>query len=322
MHIAVTPGEPAGIGPDLLVTFAQAARAQPLVAYADPALLTERAKRLGVNLHIQELSDHTPSQAARTLTVHPVPLPINVQPGEARAETASAVLESIRLAAQAALKGDTTALVTGPVQKSIINAAGTSFSGHTEMLAELAGVAHVVMLLVSGDLRLALATRHLRLADVPETLTQHGLQQTLQVLNDGLRDTFSLTNPRILVAGLNPHAGEDGHLGREELDIIRPVIDALRDEGMHLKGPFPADTLFTPAVRSRADALVAMYHDQGLAPFKALAFGASVNVTLGLPFIRTSVDHGTALDLAGTGNIDCGSFKAAFELACQLSKNA
>jgi len=315
----VTLGEPAGIGPDLLVTFAQSARPAPLVAFADPTLLMARAKLLGLRLHIDELSDQAPTQSAGTLTIRPVPFGTPIEPGNARSETASAVLQSIRLAARAALDGEASALVTGPVHKSVIAESGIPFSGHTELLADLCRVPHVAMLLVSGDLRLALATRHLALRDVPQALTDTQLTQTLRVLDQGLRQSFALRNPRILVAGLNPHAGEDGHLGREEIDVIRPVIERLRDQGLSIEGPFPADTLFTQAMRARADALLAMYHDQGLAPFKALAFGASVNVTLGLPFVRTSVDHGTALDLAGTGKIDIGSFKAAVDLACKLT---
>ena len=320
--IAVTSGEPAGIGPDLLVTFAQANRHARIVAFTDPKLLIERAKLLGFDLNIEEQSDAAPSESAGTLTVHPVPLQATVEPGKPRSETADAVLESIRLATQSALDGDVSALVTGPVHKSVIAESGTPFSGHTELLAELCRAPHVVMLLVSGDLKLALATRHLPLESVSKALTREGLTQTLRVLDQGLRQGFSLSRPRILVAGLNPHAGEDGYLGREEIDIITPVIEALCDQGLSLEGPLPADTLFTRAMRTGADAMLAMYHDQGLAPFKALAFGASVNVTLGLPFVRTSVDHGTALHLAGTGRIDLGSFNAAIDLACKLSANA
>lgn len=315
----MTPGEPAGIGPDLLVKLAQAERRVGMIAFTDPALLKERAKLLGLPLHIEERGDHAPSRAAGMLTVHQVPLPIQVEPGKAHPENANAVLESIRLAAQFALDGEVAALVTGPVQKSVIAESGTPFVGHTEMLAELCHASHVVMLLVSADLRVALATRHVALKDVPQALTRDGLTQTLRILDHGLRRSFALQNPRILVAGLNPHAGEDGYLGREETEIIRPAINQLRVQGLSIEGPFPADTLFTPAMRARADAVLAMYHDQGLAPLKALAFGASVNVTLGLPFVRTSVDHGTALDLAGTGKIDLGSFKAAVDLACTLS---
>ena len=320
--IAVTPGEPAGIGPDLLVTYAQTARTAPLVAFADPHLLQERAKQLGLALRIEEYCDRPPSKSAGALCVRPIPLPCRARPGKPSPETAHAVLECIRSATSAALGGEVSALVTGPLHKSVINDAGTPFSGHTDMLAHLCQASHVVMLLVSGELRLALATRHLALSEVPKALTREGLRQTLEILAQGLRQLFSFPDPRILVAGLNPHAGEDGHFGREEVDIIAPVIGKLQREGLGVEGPLPADTLFTEAVRSRADALVAMYHDQGLAPFKALAFGASVNLTLGLPFVRTSVDHGTALDRAGTGKIDLGSFAAACELASSLANHA
>ena len=319
--IAVTSGEPAGIGPDLLVTFAQSQRTVPLVAFADPGLLQARAKQLGLGIRIHEFGDKRPSQAAGTLTVRPIPLSARVEAGKASPETANAVIESIRCATQAVLDGDMAALVTCPVHKSVIAQSGTPFSGHTEMLAELSQTPHVVMLLVSDSLKLALATRHLALSEVPSALSRAGLTRTLEVLEQGLWQAFSIQNPRLLVAGLNPHAGEDGELGNEEISIIRPVINKLRAKGKSVQGPFPADTLFTPRMRARSDAILAMYHDQGLAPFKALAFGDSVNLTLGLPFVRTSVDHGTALDLAGTGNIDLGSFKAAYHLACRLAAN-
>ena len=317
--IAITPGEPAGIGPDLLVLLAQRARELPLVAYADPDCLLDRASTLNLRLKLQDFeADRTPSCEAHRLTVYPVPFPRRAEPGKPRVENVPALLESIRQAGRAAMTGAARALVTGPVHKSVIASAGIAFPGHTEMLAELAGVREVTMLLTCRDLRVALATRHLPLADVPAALNQGGLETALRILFQGLRKRFGIRDPRVLVAGLNPHAGEDGYLGREEVDIISPTISRLRGEGFHINGPLPADSLFSRAMRVQADAILAMYHDQGLAPFKALSFGNAVNVTLGLPFIRTSVDHGTALDLAGTGRAHTGSLQAAIELAARL----
>lgn len=317
--VAVTPGEPAGIGPDLLITFAQHERSVPVVAFTDPAHLSKRASCLGVGIHLEDYDpNRRPSCGAGHLTVHPIPLGCEVAPGQPKAQAAAAVLKSIETATRAALRGEVGALLTGPVHKSVISESGRCFSGHTELLAQLAGVKDVVMLLASDTLRVALVTRHVPLSEVSGTLTRSGLEITTRILRQGLRARFGLSEPRILVSGLNPHAGEDGYLGREEIEIITPTLDKLRAEGMLIEGPMPADTLFAEGVRSRADAVLAMYHDQGLAPFKALAFGAAANVTLGLPFVRTSVDHGTALNLAGTGRIDLGSFKKAFELACSL----
>ncbi len=321
-YVAVTPGEPAGIGPDLLITFAQGARSAPLVAFTDPAHLLRRASQLRVTINLEEYNpQQSPSCRAGHLTVHPIPLGCEVAPGQPKVEAAAGVLKSIETASQAALRGEMGALLTGPVQKSVISDSGQPFRGHTEMLAELAGVRDVVMLLVSGTLRVALATRHIPLAEVARSLTSSSLETTTRILHQGLRAQFGMNEPRILVAGLNPHAGEDGYLGREEIEIITPTLDKLRAEGMLIEGPLPADTLFADRTRARADAILAMYHDQGLAPFKAVAFGEAVNVTLGLPFVRTSVDHGTALELAGTGQIDLGSFKAALDLASTLKSN-
>jgi 4-hydroxythreonine-4-phosphate dehydrogenase len=218
------------------------------------------------------------------------------------------------------LQGDFDAIVTAPVHKGVINDAGVSFTGHTEFLAEKTNTPHVVMMLVGGGLRVALATTHLPLSAVPAAITKDGLSTTLRILHNDLRERFGIADPRILIAGLNPHAGESGHLGREEIEVIKPVIEALKNDGMRLNGPLPADTLFTPARLKHADAVLAMYHDQGLAPLKYASFGQGVNVTLGLPIIRTSVDHGTALDLAGTGRADTGSMRAALKLAIELAR--
>ena len=292
------------------------------MAFTDPAHLLRRASQLGVTIDLEEYNPHqSPSRNAGSLTVHPIPLGCEVAPGQPKVEAAAGILRSIETATQAALRGEMGALLTGPVHKSVISDSGQPFSGHTELLAELAGVQDVVMLLASGRLRVALATRHIPLTDVTRSLTSASLESTTRILHQGLRAQFGLNEPRILVAGLNPHAGEDGYLGREEIEIIAPTLHKLRAEGLLVEGPLPADTLFAEGMRSRADAILAMYHDQGLAPFKAVAFGEAVNVTLGLPFVRTSVDHGTALELAGTGQINLGSFKAAFELACTLNSN-
>ena len=317
--VAVTPGEPAGIGPDLVITLAQGERSVPIAAFTDPAHLKRRASELGVAIHLEEYNPHQePSCAAGRLTVYPVDLGCEIEPGQPRVEAADGVIKSIEVAVDAALRGEVGALLTGPVHKSVISDSGRSFVGHTEMLAELAGVQEVVMLLASGALRVALATRHIPLAEVAGQLTSAGLESMLRILHKGLRTQFGLQAPRILVSGLNPHAGEDGYLGREEIEIISPTLERLRSEGMLIEGPLPADTLFAESVRASADAILTMYHDQGLAPFKAIAFGGAANVTLGLPFVRTSVDHGTALRLAATGHIDLGSFRAALELARTL----
>ena len=318
--IALTPGEPAGIGPDLTVLIAQREREFPLVVFTDPACLSQRANALDLEVELRPYSKHeTPCREAGALTVFAVPFQGESDPGRPSIDNVGGVLDSIRLATESAMSGTARALVTGPVHKSVIAQSGVPFSGHTERLAELAGVRDVAMLLVSEALRVALATRHVPLAKVPAALNQADLESTLRILFEGLGRHFGIREPKVLVAGLNPHAGEDGHLGDEEVEIIAPTISRLQREGFHLDGPFAADTLFAPAMRGRADAILAMYHDQGLAPLKALGFGESVNVTLGLPFVRTSVDHGTALDLAGTGRVDTGSLESAIKLAARLA---
>ncbi|MFU8816963.1 MAG: 4-hydroxythreonine-4-phosphate dehydrogenase PdxA [Pseudomonadales bacterium] len=315
--LAVTPGEPAGIGPDLVVMLASRPRHSDWVVIADPQLLLDRARQLGVALQI-DTDASRPARAAGRLTVVPVALQAPVQAGRLDIANARYVLSTLEHAADGCLRGRYRGMVTGPVQKSIINDAGIPFSGHTEFLCQRAGVDDVLMLLVAGELRVALATTHLPLRAVPDALTRALLERRLQLLVAGLRQRFGIDAPRILVAGLNPHAGESGHLGREEIDVIAPVCDAARQAGLAVRGPLPADTLFTPAVLEHADAVLAMYHDQGLPVLKHVGFGAAVNVTLGLPFIRTSVDHGTALDLAGSGAAHGGSFAAALALAERL----
>jgi 4-hydroxythreonine-4-phosphate dehydrogenase len=315
--LVITPGEPAGIGPDLVVTLAQAERRSAWVVMADAGLLEARAQALGLPLAV-DADHHNPTRAPGRLTVQHVPLAAPVRAGTLAVANAHYVLRTLELATDGCLAGRFRALVTGPVQKSVINDAGIPFSGHTEFLCERAGVEDVLMLLVAGDLRVALATTHLPLRAVPDAITRPLLERRLALLLDGLRRRFGIAAPRVLVAGLNPHAGEGGHLGREEIEIIAPVCAALRAAGEAVSGPLPADTLFTREHLSHADAVFAMYHDQGLPVLKHAGFGEAVNVTLGLPFVRTSVDHGTALDLAGTGRAHAGSLAAAVALAERL----
>lgn len=315
--LAITPGEPAGIGPDLLVALSQSARTTPWIAVADIDLLQSRARTLGCELRLDEnLSE--PSCAAGGLTVRHVGLAAAVTPGQLDVRNAAYVLETLRVAADGCLNATFAGVVTGPVQKSVVNDAGIEFTGHTEFFGAHAGADNVLMLLVAGDLRVALATTHLALREVADAITPTLLDSRLDLLLRALREQFGIERPRVLVAGLNPHAGEGGYLGREELDVIIPVCDARRARGEAVIGPVPADTLFTPAMLAEADAVLAMYHDQGLPVLKHVGFGRAVNVTLGLPFVRTSVDHGTALDLAGSGGADSGSFAAALALAAEL----
>jgi 4-hydroxythreonine-4-phosphate dehydrogenase len=316
--LAITPGEPAGIGPELLVRTAQRDRAAAWVAIADREVLRRAADRLGLPLSLDD-SLRAPTSKAGCLTVAHVPLEMPETPGVLAVASAGYVIATLERAVAGCLSGEFGALVTGPVQKSIINDAGIRFSGHTEFLCERAGVPDVVMLLVAGTLRVALATTHLPLAAVPGAITPELLRRRLTILLTALKDVFGLERPRVLVAGLNPHAGEGGHLGREEIEIIEPVCREARERGEDVQGPLPADTIFTPAMLEGAAAVLAMYHDQGLPVLKHQGFGRAVNVTLGLPFVRTSVDHGTALDLAGRGVADPGSFTEALRLAERLA---
>lgn len=322
-RLLVTPGEPAGIGPELLVRLAQVVQENTvLIAVADADLLAATAARLNLPLHLPHWQPGgvLPPATAGTLYVWHTPLAVPARPGQLDARNAAYVLHTLRRAVQACLAGQADALVTGPLHKGIINDAGAHphFTGHTEFLAELTGAALPVMLLTAGSLRVALATTHLPLAAVPSAITEAGLTQTLRVLHADLIGSFGIAQPRILVSGLNPHAGEGGHLGREEITVINPVLSRLRDEGLRLEGPLPADTLFTPARLAQADAVLAMYHDQGLPVLKHVGFGQAVNITLGLPIIRTSVDHGVALDLALSGGADTGSLQAAITQAAAL----
>ncbi len=320
-RVAVTCGEPAGVGYELLAQAAAKPQAADLIAIGDPDLLRQRAARCGVELELRGWTPGDPPSPspAGTIKIDPVPLAEPSEPGVLTTANADAVLETIRRGTRYCVEGSCEALVTAPVHKGVINDAGIPFSGHTEMLSELTGGAMPVMMLVAGDLRVALATTHMALRQVPEALTAQRLESVIMALHSDLIDKFAIATPRVVVTGLNPHAGEGGHLGREEIEVITPVLERLRETHMHLVGPVPADTAFTPQSLPNADAVLAMYHDQGLPVVKHVGFGRAVNVTLGLPIVRTSVDHGTALDLAGTCRADGGSLQAAIELAADLA---
>ena len=320
MWLAVTPGEPAGIGPELLCRYmAQAKNPQPLVAVASSQLLQQTLDHFGLNLTLTPFAAGVQPRLG-LLPVLDVPLCAEVTMGQLNAANASYVLSTLTQATDACLNGTFAALVTGPVQKSIINEAGIAFTGHTEFLAERSKTPLVVMMLATEGLRVALVTTHLPLKEVPTAITASLLDRVIRILNHDLITQFGLKDPRILVCGLNPHAGEGGHMGREEIDVIEPVLNALKQEGINLVGPLPADTLFTAKHLERADAVLAMYHDQGLPVLKYKGFGSAVNITLGLAFIRTSVDHGTALDLAGKGIADLGSLETAMHCAQTMIK--
>ena len=322
-RLALTPGEPAGIGPDLAVMAAQREHAAELVAVADPRLLTDRAEALGLPLTLEEvdLSAESASQRPGVLKVLPVELTSTAEAGRLDPANGGYVLETLRRATAGCQSGEFAALVTGPVHKGVINEAGHPFTGHTEFLADLTG-GHPVMMLACPGLRVALATTHLPLREIADAITPEVLERVTRTLDVDLRQRFGIESPRILVCGLNPHAGEGGHLGREEIEVIEPLLARLRGEGMVLEGPLPADTLFTPRYLDRADAVLAMYHDQGLPVLKHKGFGRAVNITLGLPIVRVSVDHGTALDLAATGRADPGSLEAAIKVALEMVGSA
>ncbi|HVP89218.1 MAG TPA: 4-hydroxythreonine-4-phosphate dehydrogenase PdxA [Casimicrobiaceae bacterium] len=324
--IAVTSGEPAGIGPDLCVRVAERTWPARLVLLGDIELLRERARRLRAGVRFTPYVARS-ACAPGAIEVAHFPLAVAVKPGEPDPGNAKLILSTLEAAVSGCLSGEYAAMVTAPVQKSSINDAGIAFSGHTEFLAERTGAGHVVMMLVGGPreriLRVALATTHLPLARVPAAITRESLLATLRVLAHDLVAKFGIAKPRIAACGLNPHAGEGGHLGREEIEVIAPAIEAARASGLDVTGPLPADTVFVPAKLASFDCVVAMYHDQGLPVLKHASFGHGVNVTLGLPILRTSVDHGTALDLAADGAsaraADPGSMFAAVELAVRLA---
>ena len=326
--IAVTSGEPAGIGPELCAALARRQWPVRLVVVGDEDLIAQRAVASGSHVGLRRYMPAA-SSLPGTIEILHEPLAVASRAGELDPANARHVLRLLDRAIDGCLRGEFAAMVTAPLHKGVINDAGIAFSGHTEYLAARTGNARVVMMLAGPShalggraLRVALATTHLALADVPRAITRQSLTATLRTLEADLRQRFGLARPRILVAGLNPHAGESGHLGREEIDVIRPVLDTLRGEGVDLVGPLPADTLFLPASLEDADAVLAMYHDQGLPVLKFATFGHGINITLGLPIIRTSVDHGTALDLAGTGRADPGSLYAAVDAAIGLARRA
>ncbi len=322
--IAITPGEPAGIGPDLLIQLIQKPSPHHLVALADPELMQQRAEQLGLPL---TLVPHEPSRPLSTtpatqLAIVPVSLPGPVSTGQLDPSNAPYVLACLRRAVTGCQSGEFAALVTGPVHKGIINEAGLPFTGHTEYLAELTHTQRVVMMLTAPGLWVALATTHLPLREVADHITREDLRTTLTILEQDLRQRFGLSTPRISVLGLNPHAGEGGHLGREENDVIIPVLEELREAGMTLTGPLSADTAFNPQQMDQTDVYLAMYHDQGLPVLKHHGFGQAVNVTLGLPIIRTSVDHGTALELAGQGKAQTSSLETAIATAVEMASHS
>ena len=319
IRIAVTPGEPSGIGPDLLIKLIQRPLDFELVAYVDPALLESRAKRLNLPLRILEATKGEPRASKRSeISIKPIPLKASVVPGILNADNSEYVLETLSNAIVDCQKNYCQAIVTGPVHKGIINTAGIEFTGHTEFLAKKTSTKKVVMMLATNGLKVALVTTHMPLSNVSKNITQDLLKETIYILNSELKKKFSIKQPNILVCGLNPHAGESGYLGMEELEIIEPCLNQLRSEGIFLEGPLPADTVFTPKYLNSCDVILAMYHDQGLPVLKHMGFGKAVNITLGLPIIRTSVDHGTALDLAGTNKGDIGSLATAIEYAKKM----
>jgi 4-hydroxythreonine-4-phosphate dehydrogenase len=319
-RLAVTLGEPAGIGAELVAALAATDLRADLIAIGDKDSLLLAAQTRGIALQLDADDSQWRRERARgSLRYVHVPAPAPIVPGTLDVRNAPYVVDILARAAHGCLEGEYDALVTAPVQKSVINDAGIAFTGHTEFFAERAKC-DVAMLLATPGLRVALATTHLPLAEVPAAITPAALVRILRIVYNDLRHRFRIENPRVAVLALNPHAGEGGHLGREEIDIIAPTLAALRADGMRLEGPLSADTAFVPAQRARFDAYLAMYHDQGLPVLKALGFGDSVNVTLGLPFVRTSVDHGTALNLAGTGTADPASLIAAAKLAMELAR--
>lgn len=321
LRLVVTPGEPAGVGPDICASISRQAFDYEWVAVADPAMLAARAQLLNLPLRIEEISLHTTPAPSKPglLKVLPVALAAPVVVGHCDPANAAYVLQCLDLAQQACSDGMAQALVTGPVNKAAIIDAGYAFSGHTEYLAQRTGTKRVVMMLASDKFRVALATTHIPLSAVSAALSIDLLRDVIRITAHDLRTRFAISDPRILVCGLNPHAGESGHLGTEEQTIIEPCLAQLRADGMHLLGPLPADTAFTPKYLQQCDAVLAMFHDQGLPVIKHASFGTAVNITLGLPIIRTSVDHGTALDIAGSGTADVGSMLTALQCAAAMA---
>jgi 4-hydroxythreonine-4-phosphate dehydrogenase len=322
-RIAITPGEPAGIGPDLTIVIAQQDWSVELVVVACKKLMQARADKLGLPLTLIDYDNEADAkpQKAGTITILSVDMADACIPGELNTENGAYVIETLRIASEKNISGEIDAIVTGPVHKGLINQSGIAFSGHTEYFANQANCSDVVMMLATEGLRVALVTTHIPLAYVAKAITAERLQKVTRILNTDLINKFGIKEPKIYVCGINPHAGEDGHLGREEIDVMIPALDELKAEGIKVIGPLPADTIFQEKYLSDADAILTMYHDQGLPVLKYKGFGSSVNITLGLPFIRTSVDHGTALELAGTNLADSGSFIEAITTAIKLANN-
>jgi len=322
-RVVITPGEPAGIGPDLVVQLAQRSWPVELVICADATLLQDRANLLGLPLTlIPYVEGKQPVvQQAGTLTLLSIPLRSPAVPGQLSTENGRYVVDTLARACDGCINGEFAALITGPVHKGVINDAGIPFTGHTEFFEERSRSPKVVMMLATEEMRVALVTTHLPIKAIPDAITPELLREIIGIVHHDLQTKFGIKQPHVLVCGLNPHAGEGGHMGTEEIDTIIPVLEEMRAKGMNLSGPLPADTLFQPKYLDNADAVLAMYHDQGLPVLKYQGFGRGVNITLGLPFIRTSVDHGTALDLAGKGKADVGSFITALNLAIKMIVN-
>ena len=320
LPLYVTSGEPAGIGPDICLSLAGRVDERPVVVLADMQMLQQRAEQLDNHVELVAYQGQQQPSLSGQLFVEHIPLIEPVELGQLNPANAAYVIEQLRRSAEYAMSGRSVGVATAPVQKSVINDAGITFSGHTEYYQEFAGVDRVVMMLATKTLRVALVTTHLPLRDVPDAITKQRLHQVIDILIHDLKTKFKIAKPRILVCGLNPHAGENGYLGREEIEIINPVLEAYRQQGIHISLSLPADTLFTPDHLKETDAVLAMYHDQGLPVLKSQGFGEAVNITLGLPFIRTSVDHGTALSLAGTGQAKSSSLHVAVDLALDLAR--
>ena len=316
MPIAFTPGEPSGIGPDIAIIYAQKAKKESLLVYCDPDVLINRAKNLNLPITLKE----SESKNASELSIYPIKTSNKVIPGRLNPANSNYVLETIKQATKDCLNGNCDGLLTGPVNKGVINESGIGFTGHTEFLAQLTNTTKTVMLLASDRLKVALATTHIPLTEVSKHITRDSLSQVISIINNNFK-YLGVKKPKILVCGLNPHAGENGYLGNEEITTILPVIKELNKVGYDLIGPVPADTAFTPESLTNVDVVLAMYHDQGLPVLKAQGFKKAANITLGLPFFRTSVDHGTAIELAGTGNISLGSFNTALSYFKTLKDN-
>jgi len=322
-RIVITPGDPAGIGPDIAIQAAQQAWPAELVVIADEELIKQRAQQINqpINLIQCDINQAPEAHQPGNLKIIPVMLNMEAQPGKLNPANSWYVIRSLETAVTLCESGAANAMVTGPVNKLVINKTGVPFTGHTEFLAKRCNIEHTVMMFVTEHMKVALATTHVPIAKLPAAINKKSLRSTITVLANELKKRFNIPSPKIFVCGLNPHAGEGGYLGNEEIEIITPLLDEMRKEGFDLIGPLPADTLFTPKYLQQADAILSMYHDQALPIVKYASFGHAVNITLGLPFIRTSVDHGTAVDIAGKGAADAGSMAAAIELAIKLASS-